>query len=325
MPHLTQGKLPLSHLSRTSILAAANPIRGRYDKTKTLQHNLNISAPIMSRFDLFYVVLDERDEYLDTNISKHILSLHRNKDEAVKPYFSQKEVLTYIKFCRSIKPTMTKEAADTLRQEYVKLRSNDSSAKKSSYRITVRQLESIIRLSEALAKVHADQDIRKEYVLEAVRLLSKSIITIKKEGVEMDEAQVGFDDIQKRRADEKKDDMEVDNAQEGETTQKKIQLSYDEYDKMGKQLIYVLKTKEAESDGMGIKQQDLVEGYLTAEEGNITTVEALEEMAKKLNSVIQRMITRENALIVIEDSKDKHERMLSLNINIDVDNFEGNK
>jgi DNA replication licensing factor MCM6 len=49
--------------ARTSILAAANPIKGRYDKSKSLKSNLEISAPIMSRFDLFFVVLDENNEY----------------------------------------------------------------------------------------------------------------------------------------------------------------------------------------------------------------------------------------------------------------------
>ncbi len=56
--------------ARTSILAAANPIGGRYDKSKTLRSNLNMSAPIMSRFDLFFIVLDECDEQTDHNIAR---------------------------------------------------------------------------------------------------------------------------------------------------------------------------------------------------------------------------------------------------------------
>jgi DNA replication licensing factor MCM6 len=51
--------------ARTSILAAANPVNGRYDKSKTLKANVEISAPIMSRFDLFYVVLDESNPEAD--------------------------------------------------------------------------------------------------------------------------------------------------------------------------------------------------------------------------------------------------------------------
>lgn len=65
--------------ARTSILAAANPIFGRYDKSKALKHNINLSAPIMSRFDLFFVICDEPDALRDTHISDFILSMHRDK------------------------------------------------------------------------------------------------------------------------------------------------------------------------------------------------------------------------------------------------------
>jgi DNA replication licensing factor MCM6 len=61
--------------ARTAILAAANPLYGRYDTSKTLRANVQISAPIMSRFDLFFVVLDECDEVshplLETPVACH--------------------------------------------------------------------------------------------------------------------------------------------------------------------------------------------------------------------------------------------------------------
>lgn len=96
-------------------------------------------------------------------------------------------MLIFLKFCRLLKPKFKKDAAVLLRDEFAKLRTNDSasSMKKSSMRLTVRQLESLVRLSEALAKVHADQYVRVEYVKEATRLLSKSIIPIRQEGVEL--------------------------------------------------------------------------------------------------------------------------------------------
>ena len=50
-------------------MAAANPISGRYDKSKSLRYNLDMSAPIMSRFDLFFVVLDEMSQYMDEKIA----------------------------------------------------------------------------------------------------------------------------------------------------------------------------------------------------------------------------------------------------------------
>lgn len=59
--------------ARASILAAANPVMGRYDFSKTIKQNLNLSSPIISRFDLFYVVADQQDELNDKLIAQHIL------------------------------------------------------------------------------------------------------------------------------------------------------------------------------------------------------------------------------------------------------------
>jgi DNA replication licensing factor MCM6 len=70
--------------SRTAVLAAANPIFGRYDRTKSLKANINLTAPIMSRFDLFFVVLDDCDENLDSTLARHIVNLHQKKDEAIQ-------------------------------------------------------------------------------------------------------------------------------------------------------------------------------------------------------------------------------------------------
>ena len=71
--------------ARASILAAANPIGGRYNPKATLRSNLNLSAPIMSRFDLFFVVRDEPNEQVDRNLATHIVNVHMNRDEAVEP------------------------------------------------------------------------------------------------------------------------------------------------------------------------------------------------------------------------------------------------
>jgi len=124
------------------ILAAANPILGRYDKSKTLKFNINMPPPIMSRFDLFFVVVDECDDLADNAIARHIVGVHQNKDRVIESDFNMTQLQRYIRFARTIKPTVTKDASVALRNSYVKLRNNDLSYQKSSYRITVRQLES---------------------------------------------------------------------------------------------------------------------------------------------------------------------------------------
>ena len=93
--------------ARASILAAANPVMGRYDKTKSLKYNVQISAPIMSRFDIFFVIFDEKNDENDYNIAQHIVNMHRLTDDAVDPDFKMEELQTYIKFARTINPQFT--------------------------------------------------------------------------------------------------------------------------------------------------------------------------------------------------------------------------
>jgi DNA replication licensing factor MCM6 len=97
--------------ARSSILAAANPMRGRYDRTRSLRWNVEISAPLMSRFDLFFVIFDEKNDEEDYAIAKHIVNLHRLQDSALHPEFTTEQLQTYIKVCRAIKPQFTHEAA----------------------------------------------------------------------------------------------------------------------------------------------------------------------------------------------------------------------
>jgi len=177
--------------ARTSILAAANPLRGRYDRTKSLRYNVNISPPIMSRFDLFFVIIDEKKDEEDLQIARHIVQMHRLQDEALKPDFSMAQLQTYIKVCRTLKPQFTRESALILKEQYKKLRQTDSNkhSAQSSYRYTVRQLESLIRLSEAMARLHADSVVRPSYVREVCRLLKASNINIVRSDIEFEQNQ----------------------------------------------------------------------------------------------------------------------------------------
>jgi DNA replication licensing factor MCM6 len=78
--------------ARASILAAANPQLGRYDKNRSLRFNVNISAPIMSRFDIFFIIFDEKNDDEDYQIATHIVNMHRLKDEAINPDFKMEQV-----------------------------------------------------------------------------------------------------------------------------------------------------------------------------------------------------------------------------------------
>lgn len=153
--------------ARTSILAAANPVGGRYNRKLTLRANVAMSAPIMSRFDLFFVVLDECNEAVDMNIARHIVNVHRFRDAAIDPEFSTEAIQRYIRYARTFQPKLTPEASDLLVEKYRQLRQDDAGAGKNSYRITVRQLESMIRLCEAIARANCRQEVSALYGLES--------------------------------------------------------------------------------------------------------------------------------------------------------------
>jgi len=170
---ITKAGIQASLHARTSVLAAANPKLGRYDQSRPLRFNVSISEPIMSRFDLMFVIVDESREEIDEAIAKHIVNLHK-EDMNIEGEFVVEELQRYIRYAREL-----------IRKKYVELRQRDISEQKSSYRITVRQLESLIRLSEALARAHLEECIIEEYVLEAVRLLEKSIINVQQRDIDL--------------------------------------------------------------------------------------------------------------------------------------------
>ncbi|KPJ19170.1 DNA replication licensing factor Mcm6 [Papilio machaon] len=176
--------------ARTSILAAANPVGGRYDRAKSLQQNVALSAPIMSRFDLFFILIDESSEMVDYAIARKIVDLHCNKEETYDCVYSREDLLRYIAFARSFKPFITEEAGKLLVEYYTVLRGRDAGgagAGSGAWRITVRQLESLVRLSEAVAKLHCSGAVTEHHVHEAYRLLNKSIIRVEQPDIHLDE------------------------------------------------------------------------------------------------------------------------------------------
>ncbi|MES1918280.1 MCM DNA helicase complex subunit mcm6 [Bonamia ostreae] len=106
----------------------------------------------MSRFDLFFVVTDTCDDDSDYGMARHILARHRGAPAALSAPYGPAALANYIRYARSIRPAFPSAAMKLVVQSYCALRQSDSGGAKAAYRITVRQLESLIRLSEALAR-----------------------------------------------------------------------------------------------------------------------------------------------------------------------------
>ena len=311
--------------ARASILAAANPIYGRYDRTKTLRYNVDISPPIMSRFDIFFVIFDEKNDDEDFHIAQHIVNMHRLMDDALKPDFTMEQVQTYIKFCRTIKPQFTQESAYILKEEYKSVRQREKgmgSENRTAYKVTVRQLESLIRLSEAMARAHCDNVIRPTYVREVCRLLRNSNINISKQDIEFEAIQDDINrDLQRERNQQMAAMQPEQTADSQAQPQKKVKISFEEYQKLSLMIVGVMKEFEAHGQE-NVQQADIINRMIHKLEIEnteaSTSVEKSIETSKKVQNVISFLIARENILMITQDSKVKNERYLGLNINTDL-------
>ncbi|KAG4306580.1 hypothetical protein PORY_000568 [Pneumocystis oryctolagi] len=169
--------------SRTSVLAAANPVFGRYDDIKSPGDNIDFQTTILSRFDMIFIVKDEHNENRDKTIATHVMNIHMNQtldnNSSVREINIEK-MRKYISYCRSkCAPRLTPEAAEKLSSHFVAIRkqvhqAEQHSNERSSIPITIRQLESIIRISEALAKIRLSTVATEEHVDEAIRLFMAS-------------------------------------------------------------------------------------------------------------------------------------------------------
>lgn len=290
--------------ARTSILAAANPVGGRYNRKTTLRSNINMSAPIMSRFDLFFVVLDECNEVVDTHLARHIVNIHRNRDAAITPEFTTEQLQRYIKFARTFRPIFTEEANVLLVEKYKQLRSDDAQGGigRNSYRITVRQLESLIRLSEAIAKANCVEDVTEAFVNEAFGLLRQSIIHVEKDDVEVDdeddEVPTGDSEMQIDADDEDAGPSTRDptatpgpapSVRASMPPREKTKITYDRYMQILNLLVRRVNEDELTS-GQGVEEEELTTWYLEQREEEINDEQELEDEKVLVKKVIKRMV-----------------------------------
>ncbi|MBA0829210.1 hypothetical protein Goarm_013829 [Gossypium armourianum] len=142
---ITKAGIQATLNARTSILAAANPTGGRYDKSKPLKYNVALPPAILSRFDLVYVMIDDPDDQTDYHIAHHIVRVHQKREDALQPAFTTAELKRYITYAKTLKPKLTSEARKLLVESYVALRRGDTTpGSRVAYRMTVRQLEALI-------------------------------------------------------------------------------------------------------------------------------------------------------------------------------------
>ncbi|CAH0389438.1 unnamed protein product [Bemisia tabaci] len=292
--------------AKTSILAAANPIGGRYDRGKSLQQNVALSAPIMSRFDLFFVLIDESNPIVDHTIAQKIVALHQNAEEAPRMY-TQEEILRYITFARQFKPRISLEAKEVLVEAYAQLRQRDNRTSGGlSWRITVRQLESLVRLSEAMAKMECSDDVTVRHVEEAKKLLNKSLLRVEQPDVLLDREEDEMDvdepaEMPSTPAPADQGDGAPETSPEKQAPQKKkLTVSYEEYIAITNMLAAYMRKEEelrTAAGGEGVRRSEVVNWYLEQVEDQIESEDDLVEKKVFIDKILDRLIYHDGVIL----------------------------
>ncbi|KMZ58606.1 putative DNA replication licensing factor [Zostera marina] len=207
---VAKAGLVASLSARTSVLAAANPVGGHYNRAKTVNENLKMSPALLSRFDLVFILLDKPDEMLDKQVSDHIMALHSGNGSFI-PKKKMRRALSdgrencekgttslvsrlklependkkfrplpgpllqkYIAYAKTyVLPRMSRSAAEILQKFYLQLRDHNTSADGTP--ITARQLESLVRLAEARARLELRDEITTQDALDVVEIMRESL------------------------------------------------------------------------------------------------------------------------------------------------------
>eukprot|EP00934_Nitzschia_sp_Nitz4_P007144 Nitzschia sp. Nitz4//scaffold114_size70088//56642//59227//NITZ4_005987-RA/size70088-processed-gene-0.26-mRNA-1//1//CDS//3329533453//7134//frame0 len=230
--------------ARCSVIAAANPKHGSYNLSKSVAENLNMARPILSRFDLVFILRDRADKEQDRLVSSNVMNLYRRagsnmeiqqptptmqsagltgkENQSSNPKQQQRVPLEkrlawvtgfndplpaglvrdYIAYAREFcKPKVTKEAAAILREYYMNLRyPQDGRQRRDTVPITTRQLEALIRLSQARAKACLREFVLEEDALDVVDLLRQSVEQVHRdEQGNLDRARAGAGGLSNRK------------------------------------------------------------------------------------------------------------------------------
>ena len=186
---VAKGGIVATLNSRTAVLAAANPAFGRYEPARTVIENINLPVTILSRFDLIFILRDVPSEESDEKVSRHVLSLHRTHGAAVQPPIDQSLLRKYIAYAKNIMPVLTPEAEERLHQFYMKMR---KASEGGSIAITLRQLESLVRIAEARARAALRSEVTAEDAEAAILITSRFLHDV---GVDVETMKVDVDRI----------------------------------------------------------------------------------------------------------------------------------
>ena len=184
---ISKAGITTSLNARTSILAAANPLYGRYNPRISPVENINLPAALLSRFDVLFLMLDQPNRESDEELAQHVTFVHMNNKhpETSGTVFSPAEVRQYIAQARTYRPTVPKEVSEYMVGAYVRMRQQqrrDEGGKKHFTHTSPRTLLGVLRLSQALARLRFSTLVVTDDVDEALRLVEASKASLQQSG-----------------------------------------------------------------------------------------------------------------------------------------------
>jgi len=192
---IAKGGIVATLNARTSILAAANPMFGKYDIFKNIYENVNLPIPLLTRFDLVFIVRDIPSQEKDRSIAQHIISQHGSSGTDTTSLIDIDILTKYLSYAKRGEPVLTKEAENLIMEFYLKMRNISGDDKENMITITPRQLEGLIRLATARARLLLKNKVEGEDADRAIYLFNEML---KNSGTDVNTGKVDIGVLQGR-------------------------------------------------------------------------------------------------------------------------------
>lgn len=178
--------------ARASVLAAGNPKYGRYIPSRPIAENINLPITILSRFDLIFTLRDITNLDRDKSLVRHVLKSHESIEE-VKPEIPPDVLRKYVAYARKyIRPKLTRDAEALIEEFYLEMRRKSAETPEAPITITTRQLEALVRLAEAHARMALKNYVDAEDAAEAIRLMN---VMLENVGIDLETGHIDIDVI----------------------------------------------------------------------------------------------------------------------------------
>lgn len=226
---------------RCAILAAMNPRYGRWDEHEYIYDQMDLKPTLLSRFDAIFPLVDKPTEASDYDLAEHILDTHRSGEARNKatidelrpdgvpttPRIDRATMRKYVAYAKlHVQPVMTKECMTKLRLYYVNIRNNNKSESSKCIPMTPRQLEGMIRMSEAGAKARLSPEVSVADAERAIKIMEHYLKSVASDSgnLDIDAIMTGSTKSQRDRVDAIKEILkEAGELDEEELLQKCVQ------------------------------------------------------------------------------------------------------